>query len=582
MSDIISITGYGIVCAIGNNAQEVLLSLRNGESGIGRMRYLETRHSDIPVGEVSLSNEEMKTMLGICEDSPVSRTSLMGAIAVRQALRQAGIKDLKYKRVALISGTTVGNMDITEKYYSRIKSDAPFPEVPCSNECGQSTTEIARYGGIPDAMVCTVSTACSSALNSIIIGAEMLRNDEADVVIAGGAEALTRFHLNGFNTLMILDKERCRPFDDTRAGLNLGEGAAFVVLEKNSTGGLAYIGGYGNRCDAFHQTASSDNGEGAFLAMRDAIGMAGLEAGDIQYVNAHGTGTPNNDLSESRALKRVFGDNMPEVSSTKSLTGHTTSASGSIETVISILAMRNGFTPANVGWSNPMPDGIIPTQGKSDIRIDNVLCNSFGFGGNDSSLVICRNAVAKSLLGNRKYKSRIAVDERITSVDELSGLREFCSPMESRRMGKLMRAALLAALKALKESGTDCPGAIVAATSRGMLEISQQFMDDMDNNNEETLKPTLFMQSTHNTIASAIAIRTGCHGYNVTYSQGDDSKEWAMRDAYRLVENGVADSVLVCSFDESTPVLDSICERRGVKPPMGIFAESFVIKRDDI
>ena len=212
-------------------------------------------------------------------------------------------------------------------------------------------------------------------------------------MVAGGTESLSVFHLNGFNSLMILDHETCRPFDATRAGLNLGEGAAYVVMETEESATRraikphAYLSGYGNACDAFHQTASSDNGEGAYLAMTEALKMAGLKPEQIQYVNAHGTGTPNNDMSESVALKRVFGSQLPLISSTKSFTGHTTSASGSIESVICILALQNQFVPGNLGWRKAMDGGIIPTMGKDCYNLQHVICNSFGFGGNDTSLI---------------------------------------------------------------------------------------------------------------------------------------------------------------------------------------------------
>lgn len=580
MADTISITGMGIVCAIGNDVAQVRDSLLRGESGIRAIKYLDTCHSDIPVGEVQLSNEQMKAMLGINDAKPLSRTSLMGAIAVRQAAAQAGISDMAGKRIALISGTTVGDLDVTEKYFEQMKTCDELLSLPHSNECGTSTREIASMSGLDNAAVCTVSTACSAALNAIIVGCEMLRNNEADIVIAGGSESLSKFHLNGFNTLMILDRQRCRPFDDTRAGLNLGEGAAFVVLQKNAGNGLAYIAGYGNRCDAFHQTASSDNGEGAFLAMSDALGMAGLKPSDIQYVNAHGTGTPNNDQSESQALKRVFAGLSTEISSTKSFTGHTTSASGAIETVISVLSLQNGFTPANLGWSSPMPDGIIPTLGRTGLEIDNVMCNSFGFGGNDSSLILSRKVACLSPYTEEEPEIAAISQDTVSSVEELAALKEFVSPMESRRMGKLMKAALLSALRALKTAGIECPDTIITATSRGMLEISQQFLDDINANGEQLLKPTLFMNSTHNTVGSAIAIRTGCHGYNITYSQGDESEAWAMRDAERLLKTGKACNALVVSFDESTEIFDSFSKRSGNTVPRPLFARSTVLKNN--
>lgn len=570
MEGAVSITGLGIICAIGNDAGSVLDSLRRKESGVRRMKYLESRHAELPVGEVQLSTDEMKDMLGVVSRDPVSRTSVMGAIAVREALAQAKVSGLESKRVVLISGTTVGVMDVTERYFERMKSEPDLQYLPHSNECGKSTRQIADFAGLPQARCCTISTACSSALNAIILGAEMLKRGEADVVIAGGSESLSKFHLNGFNTLMILDKERCRPFDDTRAGLNLGEGAAFVVLEKDAPNALAYVKGYANRCDAFHQTATSGNGEGAFLAMSEAIARAGISKDDIQYVNAHGTGTPDNDSSESHAFLRVFGDRLPEISSTKSYTGHTTSASGSIETVICVLAMQNGFTPASLGWSRPIDGGIVPTSGNDNVRLENVMCNSFGFGGNDSSLIIGRKPTPTAAGGpavGSVTASRVVID----SGEELSGLKEFFSPMESRRMSKLMKASLLSAFRAMKEAGVERPDAIITATSKGMLETSTMFLEDIVTNGEELLKPTLFMQSTHNTISSAIAIRTGCHGYNITYSHGDESLDWAMYDAQRLIGAGEAGTVLVCCFDENV----SECRTQDFR------AESFLIKKGE-
>lgn len=576
----IAITGYGIICAIGNNADEVLDSLRQSRTGIGSMQYLKTRHSNLPVGEVKLSNDEMKALLGIPNDVPFSRTSLMGAIAIREAIQNADV-DLNGKRVALISGTTVGCMDVSELFYNEMKSNDNLLSLPQHNDCGLSTREMAEIVGLEDVELCTISTACSSALNSIIVGAEMLKNNEVDVVIAGGSEALSRFHLNGFHTLMILDSERCRPFDDTRAGLNLGEGAAFVVLQKDAPHAKAYIAGYGNRCDAFHQTASSEDGKGAYLAMQDALSMAHLSAADIQYVNAHGTGTPNNDPSESHALLHVFGDKMPEVSSTKSLTGHTTSASGSIESVICLLSMQHSFTPGNIGWEHQIEGGITPTLGHMGVNLDHVMCNSFGFGGNDSSIILSKHDDSSVSEQITDIKVVELARDTVNTKEELVALKEFVSPMVSRRMGKLMKAAILSACRALKKAGIESPDAIIIATECGMLEFTQQFLDEIISNDEEMLKPTLFMQSTHNTLGSAIAIHCKCHGYNITYSCGDDSEKWAMRDAVRLLQTGKARSVLVGRFDESTALTDSFCKRSGKPICPEIFAEARVLVSQD-
>ena len=578
----IAITGLGIVFAIGNDITSVLTSLRQKKSGIGIMRYLQSEHSELPVGEVKLSNEEMMSMLDLDKGEAWSRTTLMGAIAVRQALTQAGVFGLDGKKVALISGTTVGGMDVTERYFEQMQESDEMLHVITKHDCGSTTDDIARICGLDGAETITVSTACSSAVNSIIIGAEMLKSGEADIVIAGGSEALSKFHLNGFNTLMILDKNQCRPFDATRAGLNLGEGAAFVVMQKSDDvengKALAYVSGYANRCDAFHQTASSENGEGAYLAMTEALEMAGLKPQDIQYINAHGTGTPNNDSSESAAIRRVFGDSIPPISSTKAFTGHTTSASGSIETVFSILAMQNGFVPASLGWEKQDDNCITPSTGIDSINLENVVCNSFGFGGNDSSIILSKTPHTEAE-ATAQYEVAVLAKDEIEDMESLKDIKEFVSPIEARRMRKLMKASCLTSMRALRKANIEQPDAIITATANGMLETSEQFLQDICENGEQLLKPTLFMQSTHNTIGSAIAIRLKCHGYNVTYTQGGRSLDCAMKDAERLIRTGKAKTVLVGCHEEATPLYCSFMKRLGLPEPKMIDSRVILLGR---
>ena len=497
----IAITGEGIVSAIGLNKQEVLQALQEGRTGIGEMKYLQSIHHELPVGEVDLSNEQMKKMLGIPSEQMMSRTSLMGMLAIDQALKEAHVDianlksrklDGKPLRIVLVSGTTVGGMDITELCFDQLENQTNV-EFLQHHDCGNCTQLMADHFGIFDE-VTTLSTACSSAANAIMFGARLLKAGETDLVVAGGTEALSRFHLNGFNSLMILDHEQCRPFDATRAGLNLGEGAAFLVLESEEMAQQrkitphAYLTGYGNACDAFHQTASSENGEGAYLAMTEALAMAQLSAKDIQYVNAHGTGTPNNDQSESVSLKRVFGDEMPMVSSTKSFTGHTTSASGSIETVICILAMQHHFVPANLGWKNPMENGILPTMGAQNVDLENVLCNSLGFGGNDSSLVISLHPKESASEIMRGVKIKVLSKVEINSEEQLTDIRKYVKPLEVRRMGKIMKSSLLSSLEALQRAGIEVPDSIITGTAYGCLENSERLMEQIKEEGESMLK----------------------------------------------------------------------------------------------
>lgn len=590
----IAITGEGIISAIGTNKEEVLQSLLAHKSGIKEMQFLQSVHHELPVGEVALSNEQMKKRLGIPEKQLMSRTELMGILAIRQALEDAGIDlssvSASNKKIVLVSGTTVGGMDLTEQSFNPLyeqfqsQKETKVEELAFLNhhDGGNCTQKIADYfrnesatgqGGFDE--LTTISTACSSAANAIMLGAKLLETGEADIVVAGGSEALSRFHLNGFNSLMILDKKRCRPFDATRAGLNLGEGAAFVVLESESAARHqgetphAYLTGYGNACDAYHQTASSENGEGAFLAMKEALNMAHIEPEDIQYVNAHGTGTPNNDQSESESLKRLFGRKMPWISSTKSFTGHTTSASGSIEAVICLLAMQHHFIPANLGWEKQMENGIIPCTGIENVRLENVLCNSFGFGGNDSSLVFSTHPTEEEATQTKGEPQQTASNIRILSTveinseEDLSDIRKYVKPMEARRMGKIMKSSLLSSLEALEKAGIATPDAIITGTTYGCLENSEKLLVQLKEEGEEMLKPTYFMQSTHNTIGSNIAIKTHCHGYNITYTQGEDSLDWAIRDAKMLLASGKAKTVLVGCHDESTPLLNQLRTQSG-------------------
>jgi 3-oxoacyl-[acyl-carrier-protein] synthase-1 len=197
---------------------------------------------------------------------------------------------------------------------------------------------------------------------------------------------------------MILSNEQCKPFDENRKGLNLGEGAAYLVLEAeeeiNGKPVLGRISGYGNANDAFHQTASSENGEGAFLAMQKALKTAGIPVEKINYINAHGTATKNNDKAESAALERIFSNKLPDFSSTKAFTGHTLAAAGALEAVYSLLAIQNEQVFPNLNFSNPMLNpGFIPVTNLKEKPIDYVLSNSFGFGGNCTSLIFSKNGI---------------------------------------------------------------------------------------------------------------------------------------------------------------------------------------------
>lgn len=399
MSQKIAITGMGIISSIGNNVEENFISLQSGKHGISDIEMFETRHAGIiKTGEIKLSNEELVQQLQLDEDNNVTRTSLLGMVAAKEAVESAGISDINGYKTGLISSTSVGGMDITEKYFYSYEDFPEEQKYIDAHDAGNSSLAIADYLGLKG-MVSTISTACSSAANAIMMGAKLIKNGVLDRVIVGGTDSLSKFTLNGFNTLMILTDSYNTPFDNNRKGLNLGEAAAFLVLEseevvkKENKKVLAYLSGYGNANDAHHQTASSENGQGAFLAMQQALKISGLEKENIDYINVHGTATPNNDLSEGIAMIRIFGENkVPEFSSTKAFTGHTLAAAAGIEAVFSILAMQNSVIFPNLNFKTKMEEfDLTPVTELKEKNINHVLSNSFGFGGNCSTLILSKS-----------------------------------------------------------------------------------------------------------------------------------------------------------------------------------------------
>ena len=395
MAERVFVTGLGIISGIGNDLKETINSLFLSRSGIGRIQYIDTQLKDeLIVSEVKCSHKELFQLSEIPYQEGYSRNALLGIIAAKECAKNAQFAYDPSLKTGLISATTVGGMDRCELYYNDFLTNDSKNVYIDSYDCADSTERISDILGISDYMT-TISTACSSSANAILLGARLIRNGMLDRVIAGGCESLTKFHLNGFNALKILDKEPCKPFDAKRNGINLGEGAAYLMLESEAsviTGNrtvLAELVGWGNACEAYHQTASSPDGQGAYLAMQKALAISGLAPSAIDYINAHGTGTDNNDLSEGIAIQRLFGNDLPKISSTKPITGHTTSAAGSTEAILSILSLQYQVIWPNLNFKKKMEElNFSPvTSLLKDVPVNAVMSNSFGFGGNDTSLI---------------------------------------------------------------------------------------------------------------------------------------------------------------------------------------------------
>lgn len=581
------VTGIGIISSIGNNLGETYGSLIEKRSGINSIHILETvRKDEFVLGEIKLAHEELINLAEVDKRPAWTRTALLGIIAAKQVIEDSGIDVSQH--VALVSASTVGGMDRSELYYKDFLAEAKHKKYIDTHHAGNSTEMIAEQCGL-NGLVTTISTACSSSLNSIMFGARLIKNGKTKTAIVGGTDALSKFTLNGFNTLMILDKGHCRPFDAARIGLNLGEGAAYLVLEDKESAVAAgkkiyaEVSGYANANDAHHQTASSENGDGPFLAMRNALKSAGIEPADIDCINAHGTGTGNNDLTEGKAIKRLFGKNIPLFSSTKAFTGHTLGAAGAIESVISILSLNNKVAFPNINFKDAIKEiGIEPvTEVTKPDKLEHVLTNSFGFGGNDSSVVFSSAEIVgdkpvsekqsvsdignspvfivgvgcvspQNTLENDSFLDTIIVTESRYLQVVKPNYRDFIDPKLLRRMSKIVRMGIVSSSLAMKDAGIGKPGAILTGTGMGCQVDTEKFLNSMIDNNEGLLTPTSFIQSTHNTIGGAIALGQQNHNYNLTYAHRTFSFESALLDSIMLLNERKAKDVLLGGFDEIT------------------------------
>jgi 3-oxoacyl-(acyl-carrier-protein) synthase len=384
----------GITSAIGQGVEANREALIRGASGIGTLEGFATRYAGLlPCGEIKVPDALLRETLNAYEPG-VTRTMLLALQAFEEAIRDAGLSSEDWPDTALINATTVGGMCLTDELYrdATLKTDhSPYLS---SYDCGSIALylqERYRLGGI----INTINTACSSSANAILYGARLLRHGRASRVIAGGVDCLAKYTLNGFNALHILSSEPCRPFDRERKGLNLGEAAAFVVLEREAdlkpgTKIYAALSGSGNAGDAYHPSSLSAEGEGPYLAMKDALDQAGLRTDQIGFINAHGTATENNDEVEGRAMLRLFG-HVPPFASTKGNTGHTLGAAGAVEAVYSILNLVHAEVYPGLRFGHPITDsGLEPVTVYTRVDLTHVMSNSFGFGGNCSSLIFTK------------------------------------------------------------------------------------------------------------------------------------------------------------------------------------------------
>lgn len=388
----IAVTGAGIICSIGRNKEEVWQSIRDSRAAIRPLTRFPGE--TFPTTLAAEVDADLTPLLPVPrrEVKRFSRSDLLAVIAAGEALAQAG--EVARQRAIVSTGTSTGGLFEGESYYFRRLTHGRL-RAPASRVLQQPTSgpsdAVARVFGLGGGVISN-ATACASAGAAIGMAADYLRSRHADVAVAGGSDALCRLTYSGFNVLQAVDPDPCAPFSAGRKGITLGEGAAYLVLERwddavaRGATVLAELCGYGASCDAHHPTAPAEDGRGAEAAMRAALREAGFPA--VDYINAHGTGTLLNDSAETRAILAALGAGTP-VSSSKSYFGHTLGASGGVEAVITVLALLDQLAPPTLRLDRPADDctlDYIPHTPRP-MRMASALSNTFGFGGSNVSLV---------------------------------------------------------------------------------------------------------------------------------------------------------------------------------------------------
>ncbi len=403
MSRRIVVTGLGLVTSIGSDVETFWSALLAGRSGIRPVGSFDTKDYSVHIGGevMDFTPEGVKSRLDL---SLVGRASQFAIVAATRALADAGIdlERLDPTRAGVSMGTTSGEPREVETFTDSLLTGnlrAIGPELVTRYPCGSIPASMASALGLagPNTMI---PTACAAGNYAAANAMEYLRAGAADLMLAGGSDSFSRITYTGFARLGAIAPEQCQPFDLNRKGMVPGEGAAVLVLEpadlaeRRGARIYAELTGYGLSCDAHHMTASHPEGEGAARAMRSALKDAGLNPEDVDYISAHGTGTPTNDRLETFSIKRVFGDFAPRVpiSSAKSMLGHTMGAASAIETAICALAIERGRIPPTINFETKDPDcdlDYVPNHAR-ERRVNVAMNNAYAFGGNNASLILKR------------------------------------------------------------------------------------------------------------------------------------------------------------------------------------------------
>jgi len=565
----IFVIGMGMISPLGENVPATLQALYQGNSGLRTLSRFPAPYR-LPVGEIAG---------GLLSAEPLPTTHQLALAAAREAMESQ-----TEPPESVIVGVTTGGMPLTEEKLRQGVTD------PAAYRY-HATSSIAAY--IAEELGCrgpvwTVSTACSSGAAALALSLEMLRSGRFQRVLAGGVDALCRLTYHGFHALQLLDPRGARPFDLHRKGLSLAEGAAMLLLvsaEHPPAGALAELAGAGLSCDAWHAAAPHPEGAGALKAMEIALADAGISVAEVDHVSLHGTGTPDNDVAEARAIRGLFGESVPPVASVKGALGHPLAAAGAMEAVISVATLLSGTIPPTVGFEVPDPAlDIQPASERVKHAVNTVLSNSFGFGGNNAALVFRHCEFPGRHRGEKKTPSFAVLGEAcLTGAGDLratlavleagkscQGRQEAAILSRSldsrvvRRLKRLPRMALALAAAACPAGASETlPNSVFFGTGWGPLSETHDFLTRLFESGDRFSSPADFIGSVHNAPAGQVGMEFKAMGPNVTLTGGEAAFEQALASA-ALLASGGEETLLALGADEYSPDWSPLFDRSAV------------------
>ena len=555
----IDVAGMGLICALGQNVDETLDGIESCRSGLRPLtRFQPPHHDPLPVGQIP----------DLSDGGVLPLTHQIARKAASEAL--AGCDEAPD---AVILGVTTGGMAVTEELLKAEKLD---PEGFRYHAIGSVATDLAeRYQC--SGPVLTISTACSSGGAAIALAMAMLRSGSFRRILTGGVDSLCRLTYYGFKSLQLIDPEGSRPMDRQRRGMSVAEGAGMLLLKATTeTSDAVHILGAGLSCDAHHPAQPHPDGRGAKAAMQAALTDAGLSPAQIDYINLHGTGTTDNDRSEAKAIRSLFGEHAPAVSSIKGATGHSLAAAGAIEAVIAAKAIERGLLPGNTRYRSPDPElDLEPVTAPTRKTIHTVMSNSFGFGGNNATIILGRShpppqssgplqtslyisgwATVSGAGGTRDTLARIESNGDCRGAADAAQLSRNLPPQMIRRLKRLSLMTVAMAAQARSDAGDPDIDSVFFGTGWGSLSETNDFLNGLFESDEKFPSPIDFIGSVHNAPAGQIALAHQARGANITVSGGDYSFEQALLTAQYLAPD--QKTFLVMAADEGHPKLSPL------------------------